>query len=164
MNHLQHIEHKVMEPERLIQQLSKWRDQDCRIVFTNGCFDLLHRGHVDYLARAADFGDKLIIGLNTDASVRRLKGEHRPINDETSRALLLAALGFVSAVVLFDEPTPLELIRTVQPDVLIKGADYTPESIVGYDIVTARGGRVEVIPFLDGYSTTGIEQRIRGKM
>jgi rfaE bifunctional protein nucleotidyltransferase chain/domain len=164
MNHLQHIEQKLMNPEQLQQQLRSWHEAGCRIVFTNGCFDILHRGHVDYLARAADFGDKLIIGLNTDASVRRLKGDHRPINDERSRGLLLSALGFVSAVVLFDEPTPLELIRMVQPDILVKGADYKPEEIVGYEIVKAKGGRVEVIPFLEGFSTTGIEQRIRGKM
>lgn len=161
MNHLQQIEKKLMPPEKLAEQLKKWRDQGCKIVFTNGCFDLLHLGHVDYLARAADFGDKMIIGLNTDASVSRLKGPTRPINNQHSRAMVLAALGFVSAICMFDDATPYSLIQLVQPDVLIKGADYKPEEIVGYDIVTARGGHVHTIPFVDGYSTTSIEQRIR---
>ena len=161
MNHLQQIERKLMPPDKLAEQLKKWRDQGCKIVFTNGCFDLLHLGHVDYLARAADFGDKMIIGLNTDTSVSRLKGPTRPINNQHSRAMVLAALGFVSAICMFEEATPYSLIRLVQPDVLIKGADYKPEDIVGYDIVMARGGHVHTIPFVDGYSTTSIEQRIR---
>ncbi|MBP7166920.1 MAG: D-glycero-beta-D-manno-heptose 1-phosphate adenylyltransferase [Bacteroidia bacterium] len=161
MTHLQRIEKKIMDTVTLAEQIQKWRDQNCKIVFTNGCFDLLHLGHVDYLARAADFGDKMIVGLNTDASVSRIKGPTRPINDQRSRAMVLASLGCISAITLFDEPTPYELIRLVQPDVLIKGADYKPEEIVGYDIVTARGGQVQTIPFVTGYSTTGIEQRIR---
>lgn len=161
MNHLRSIEKKVMDSVALTEQIRKWRDQGCKIVFTNGCFDILHLGHVDYLARAADFGDKMIIGLNTDTSVSRIKGPTRPINDQRSRAMVLASLGFVSAITFFDEPTPYDLIKLVQPDVLIKGADYKPEEIVGYDIVTARGGSVQTIPFVDGYSTTAIEQRIR---
>lgn len=164
MNHLNNLLKKRMDPSALTDKIKQWREQGCKIVFTNGCFDLLHRGHVEYLAQAADFGDKLVIGLNTDASVNRLKGPTRPINDEEARAAVLSALGFVSAVVLFDEPTPLELIRRVQPDVLIKGADYKPEDIVGYDIVTSRGGKVVTIPLTSGYSTSNIEQRIREKM
>lgn len=162
MSHLQTIEKKVMDAVSLSEQIRKWRDQGCKIVFTNGCFDILHLGHVDYLARAADHGDKMIIGLNSDHSVSRIKGPTRPINDERSRAMVLAALGCVSAITVFDEPTPYELISLVQPDVLIKGADYKPEEIVGYDIVTSRGGSVKTIPFVNGYSTTAIEQRIRG--
>jgi rfaE bifunctional protein nucleotidyltransferase chain/domain len=162
MSHLQTIEKKVMDAVSLSEQIRKWRDQGCKIVFTNGCFDILHLGHVDYLARAADYGDKMIIGLNSDHSVSRIKGPTRPINDERSRAMVLAALGCVSAITVFDEPTPYELISLVQPDVLIKGADYKPEEIVGYDIVTSRGGSVKTIPFVNGYSTTAIEQRIRG--
>jgi rfaE bifunctional protein nucleotidyltransferase chain/domain len=127
-----------------------------RVVFTNGCFDILHRGHVEYLAQAADMGDVLVVGLNTDASVRRLKGEGRPVNNEGARALVLAALGFVDAVELFDEDTPYELIKAVHPDVLVKGADYKPEEIVGYDIVTSYGGTVATIPLVEGYSTTGL--------
>lgn len=161
MNHLQSIEKKVMGIASLSEQIRKWRDQGCKIVFTNGCFDILHLGHIDYLARAADNGDKLIVGLNSDNSVSRIKGPTRPINDERSRAMVLAGLGCISAITIFDEPTPYDLIRMVQPDILIKGADYKPEEIVGYDIVTARGGSVKTIPFVNGYSTTAIEQRIR---
>ena len=161
MSHLHAIEKKLMNSSQLIDQLNTWQKEGCKIVFSNGCFDILHLGHIDYLARAADFGDKLIIGLNTDSSVSKIKGPARPINDERSRAMVLAALEFVSAIILFDEPTPYELIRLVQPDVLVKGADYKPEEIVGYDIVTAKGGSVNTIPFVDGYSTTKIEQRIR---
>lgn len=131
-----------------------------KIVFTNGCFDLVHQGHIDYLSKARDLGDMLVVGLNTDASVRRLKGPRRPINDEYSRALLLASMVFVDYVVLFDEDTPYELIKAVQPDVLVKGSDYKPEDIVGYDIVTSKGGKVETLDFLPGFSTTAIERKI----
>jgi len=132
-----------------------------RIVFTNGCFDLLHPGHVHYLEEAALLGDFLVVGLNTDQSVRSLdKSPSRPIQDEDARARVLAALASVGAVVLFDEATPLELIREVAPDILVKGADYRPEDIVGYDIVKARGGEVLTIPFLPGYSTTALEKKI----
>ncbi|MBR4803943.1 MAG: D-glycero-beta-D-manno-heptose 1-phosphate adenylyltransferase [Bacteroidales bacterium] len=131
-----------------------------KVVFTNGCFDLVHQGHIDYLSKARDLGDMLVVGLNTDASVRRLKGPRRPINDEYSRALLLASMVFVDYVVLFDEDTPYELIKAVQPDVLVKGSDYKPEDIVGYDIVMAKGGRVATLDFLPGFSTTAIECKI----
>jgi rfaE bifunctional protein nucleotidyltransferase chain/domain len=132
-----------------------------RIVFTNGCFDLLHPGHVRYLEEASLLGDVLVVGLNTDQSVRGLdKSPSRPIQNEDARAQVLAALASVGAVVLFGEPTPLELIREIGPDVLVKGADYQPEAIVGYDVVTARGGKILTIPFLPGYSTTAIEQKI----
>lgn len=160
MTQLEVIENKILTNEGLEQRIAQWKKQNLKIVFTNGCFDLLHLGHVDYLAKAKDLGDRLIIGVNTDASVRRLKGEFRPLQDENSRLHLLAALEVVDAVVLFNEDTPYELIKQVQPDVLVKGADYKPESIVGYDIVTSRGGKVETIEYLEGYSTTSIEQRI----
>ena len=160
MTQLEVIENKILTNEGFEQRIAQWKKQNLKIVFTNGCFDLLHLGHVDYLAKAKDLGDRLIIGVNTDASVRRLKGEFRPLQDENSRLHLLAALEVVDAVVLFDEDTPYELIKQVQPDVLVKGADYKPESIVGYDIVTSRGGKVETIEYLEGYSTTSIEQRI----
>lgn len=162
MDPLQQLQSKIVERDELVKRVREWRaDGECRIVFTNGCFDLLHRGHVDYLAHAAAAGDKLIVGLNTDASVSAIKGPNRPINDEQSRAFVLAALGFVSAVTFFSEPTPLELIRALQPDILVKGADYKPEEIVGYDIVKARGGTVSTVPLVEGYSTTAIERRIR---
>jgi rfaE bifunctional protein nucleotidyltransferase chain/domain len=135
---------------------SVFRSQGAKVVFTNGCFDILHRGHVEYLSKAADMGDVLVVGLNTDASVKRLKGEGRPINNEESRALVLASLSFVDAVVLFDEDTPYELIKAIHPDVLVKGADYKPEEIVGYDIVTAYGGTVATVPIVEGYSSTKI--------
>ena len=161
MNHLQHLENKIIEPSGLDALLSEWKKQQYRVVFTNGCFDLLHRGHIDYLSRAASLGDKLFIGVNTDASVSALKGPGRPIQDERSRLMILAALSFTGAVMLFGKPTPYELIRKVQPDVLVKGSDYRPEDIVGYDIVTARGGQVLTIDYLPGFSTSAIEARIR---
>ncbi|GAB1403590.1 MAG: D-glycero-beta-D-manno-heptose 1-phosphate adenylyltransferase [Lentimicrobiaceae bacterium] len=155
------IQQKILSPSRIDRTLAYWRFKDKRIVFTNGCFDLIHPGHIDYLAKAADLGDILIIGLNTDASTRKLKGKGRPINDEQSRAVILASLFFVDAVVLFDDETPYELIKHIQPDILVKGADYKPHEIVGYDIVAAKGGQVQTIAFLPGYSTSIIEKRIR---
>ena len=131
------------------------------LVFTNGVFDVLHKGHVAYLAKAAALGDTLIVGLNTDASVRRLgKGDGRPLNREQDRAFVLAGLESVDAVVLFDDDTPLALIAALQPDVLAKGADYALDQIVGADIVTARGGRVERVPLVEGYSTTGLIEKV----
>lgn len=157
---LEIIENSVLTDESLEQMLAFWRFKGKKIVFSNGCFDILHRGHVDYLSKAADLGDVLIIGINTDASVHRLKGNTRPINDEQSRALIVAALNFVTAVVLFDEDTPYELIKKVQPDILVKGNDYLPEEIVGYDVLKAKGGEVVTIPLVRGYSTTSIEHKI----
>ncbi|MDX9798942.1 MAG: D-glycero-beta-D-manno-heptose 1-phosphate adenylyltransferase, partial [Bacteroidales bacterium] len=132
-----------------------------KIVFTNGCFDIIHRGHVDYLSKAKDLGDILIIGLNTDQSVRNIKGNTRPIQDENSRAIILASMQFVDAIVFFSEPTPYTLIKEIQPDILVKGADYKKEDIVGYDIVSQRGGKVETIEFIEGYSTSNIERKIK---
>src|SRR5688500_3468355 len=128
--------------------LNQWRFKDEKIVFTNGCFDILHQGHIDYLSKAADLGTKLVVGVNTDSSVRRLgKGNSRPIQDEQSRALIIAALGCVSAVVIFDEDTPYELIKIVQPHILVKGADYTIDQVAGADIVINNGGRVALIDY-----------------
>ncbi len=154
MNYFEKITSKILDSERLENWLEECRRLGKKIVFSNGCFDILHCGHVEYLSKAAAKGDVLIIGLNTDASVRRLKGPSRPVNDENARAFVLAALEFVSAVTLFDEDTPYQLINKVQPDVLVKGSDYRPEDIVGYDIVTAKGGRVETIDLVEGFSTT----------
>lgn len=159
--HKQIIEQKIFaNKEAALHPLKRWRFLQHKLVFTNGCFDLLHLGHIDYLSKAADLGDFLIIGLNTDRSVAEIKGSKRPINDQVSRAHVLASLYFVNAVILFDEPTPFELIKFTQPDVLVKGADYKPEQIVGYDIVTKKGGLVTTIEYLPGYSTTAIEQKI----
>lgn len=154
------IESKIQSSEQLVQTLAMWRAAGDKIVFTNGCFDLLHFGHLHYLADARDLGDRLVVGLNSAASVRRLKGPTRPINDELTRTHLLAALQVVDAVVVFEEDTPMQLIELVQPDVLVKGGDWKPEQIVGSGLVLSRGGEVLSLPFVDGYSTTNIEQKI----
>lgn len=143
--------------------LDGWKNEGKKVVFTNGVFDLLHIGHISYLSKAAELGDKLIIGLNADSSVKRIKGESRPINDQNSRAALLASFFFVDAVVIFEEDTPLNLISTLLPDVLIKGADYAVENIVGAKEVLANGGEVKTITFVDGYSSTSIIKRIKGQ-
>jgi len=162
MKSLRKIRNKIIkEPQQLDGILQQWARENKSIVFTNGCFDLLHRGHIEYLSKAADFGDVLVIGLNSDDSVSRLKGPHRPIQDEISRAHIMAALEFVDLVVYFNEDTPYELIQKVLPDVLVKGADYKAEDIIGYDIVKAKGGKVETIDFLAGHSTSAIEEKIK---
>ncbi len=155
-------QNKIVDKEDLHWILNQWRFKDHKLVFTNGCFDILHKGHVEYLANAADQGDKLIIAVNTDASVsRQNKGKNRPLQDQSSRTLLLASLHFVDLVVLFDEDTPLELIKLVQPDVLVKGADYEIKDIVGHEIVQAKGGEVKRISFLEGYSTSKIIEKAK---
>jgi len=157
------LSEKLVTKDKLKELLQEWNLQNSKVVFTNGCFDILHRGHVEYLCHARDLGDKLIIGLNTDASVKRLgKSPERPINSEDTRAIILAALECVDAVVLFDEDTPLELISFVQPDVLVKGNDYKAEDIVGYDVVTAKGGKVITIQLVDGFSTTKLIKKMKG--
>lgn len=161
MNSHEIFQAKVLDRDPLLARVNTWRLRDQKIVFTNGCFDLLHLGHLDYLSKAASLGNKLVVGVNSDASNHRLKGPGRPINDERSRSLLLAALFFVDAVCIFDEDTPYELIKLLRPDVLVKGADYTIEQIVGADLVLANGGEVKTIEFLEGYSTTAIETKIR---
>lgn len=161
MSTLEIIRKKILDLNGLSHFLGVQRFFGKKIVFTNGCFDILHLGHIDYLCRASDEGDALVIGLNTDASVSRLKGPHRPINSQEQRAMVLASLHFVDAVVLFNEDTPYELIKAVSPDVLVKGSDYDPDKIVGADVVKARGGRVKTIDFLPGYSTSSIEEKIR---
>jgi rfaE bifunctional protein nucleotidyltransferase chain/domain len=161
MTHIELLYNKIFTWETLKSQVAKWQKQGKKIVFSNGCFDIVHKGHIDYLNRAADLGDVLVMGLNTDDSVSKLKGPHRPIQDEQSRLTIIAALQCVNAVVLFDEETPFELIKLVQPDVLVKGSDYKPENIVGYDIVIAKGGQVKTIDYLPGFSTSGIEKRIK---
>ena len=155
------IEKKILSIDQLLSLVHIWRFLDQKVVFTNGCFDLLHLGHIDYLAKAADLGSRLIIGLNSDSSTRRLKGPNRPITDEKSRACLLASLFFVDAVVLFNEDTPFTLIEAIKPDVLVKGADYSIDKIVGADVVLSNGGEVKTLKYLDGYSTTAIEKRIK---
>lgn len=155
------LETKIQLKEAALEKVKSLQSQGSKVVFTNGCFDLLHPGHVDYLCQARDLGHFLVLGLNTDTSVKKLnKAPNRPINDEYSRAKVLAGLACVDAIILFDEETPYELIRFLQPDILVKGDDYKPEEIAGFDIVKAKGGDVVTIPFLKGYSTTSIIQKI----
>ena len=154
----QHITDRV----GIVRLANIWRVKGDRIVFTNGVFDLMHRGHVTYLEEAAALGDRLVIGLNSDASVKRLgKGTDRPLNDQDSRATVLSALRCVDAVVIFDEDTPLDLITSVRPDVLVKGGDWSPERIVGAEIVKAAGGSVHSLPLVEGFSTTALLTKIR---
>ena len=150
-----------MQKEEVSGLMDVWKYMGLKIVFTNGCFDIIHYGHIDYLARAASLGGKLIIGLNTDASVSKLKGPNRPIQDQQSRALILAAMQFVDAVILFDEETPQELISFLIPDILVKGSDYRIEQIVGADVVLKNGGKVETMDFVAGYSTSNIIEKIK---
>lgn len=156
------IQGKILSGKELDSWLAISRFRNRKIVFTNGCFDVLHRGHVDYLARASELGDHLMVGLNTDNSVKRLKGPDRPYLDEGARSLILASLSFVSVVVLFNEDTPYELIRLVRPDVLVKGGEYKIEDIVGHDLVLASGGKVLTIEMTPGYSSTGLISRLNG--
>lgn len=155
------INNKIISLAELKARVDGWKAAGDKVVFTNGVFDLLHTGHITYMVDAASLGTKLIIGLNSDASVRRLKGPERPVNDENSRALILATMLFIDAVVIFGEDTPLNLITTLMPDVLAKGGDYTVETIVGAKEVMANGGDVEVISFVDGFSSTAIIRKIR---
>lgn len=154
---------KILRGDALRRKLHYWRFHSQQIVFTNGCFDLVHLGHVDYLERARALGDCLIIGLNTDYSIRQIKGPERPLQPQESRARLLAAFEFVDAVVLFDEPAPYRLIENVQPDILVKGNDYTIEQITGADLVLARGGEVKTLELISGHSTSALIERIRGQ-
>ncbi|PCJ24679.1 MAG: D-glycero-beta-D-manno-heptose 1-phosphate adenylyltransferase [Flavobacteriales bacterium] len=170
MSKLKAIINKISEIGDLLKKANDWKFQNQKIVFTNGVFDILHRGHIEYLAQAADFGDVLIVGINSDNSVKRLgKGDSRPLQDENSRALIIGGLTFVDAVVIFENDTPLNLITKLIPDVLVKGGDYDAKSIdvsdkkyiVGSDVVKNNGGEVEVIPFVEGYSTSKIEEKIK---
>lgn len=160
MNQPQIIPHKIYELPELLYQVQRWRLMGKTISFTNGVFDILHRGHIASLSEAAVEANILIVGVNSDASVRRLKGHKRPVNDEQSRALLLASMLMVDAVIIFGEDTPLNLISTVLPDVLVKGGDYTLEQIVGAREVIAAGGRVVINPIVEGFSTTNIIRRM----
>jgi D-glycero-beta-D-manno-heptose 1-phosphate adenylyltransferase len=157
----EHIENKIQDWDTLANSVKEWQSKGKKVVFTNGCFDLLHYGHIHYLAEARDLGDKLIVAMNSAASVKRLKGEHRPINDELTRQHLLAALEFVDAVVVFEEDDPFDLIKLIMPDILVKGGDWQPHQIIGSDVVLANGGKVQSLPYIDGYSTTNLEKKIR---
>jgi D-beta-D-heptose 7-phosphate kinase/D-beta-D-heptose 1-phosphate adenosyltransferase len=152
---------KILSRDELLKEVTRWRLQGKTIVFTNGCFDILHAGHLDILGKAAALGDILVVGLNADESVSRLKGPERPVNQGSFRALMLASLSMTDAVSVFGEDTPYELIAAIVPDIIVKGGDYRPEDVAGADIVVAHGGRVEIIPLVEGYSTTGLIEKIR---
>lgn len=154
-------ETKILRLDEAIIQVADWQRAGQNVVFTNGCFDIVHLGHIDYLEKARALGDRLVLGLNTDASVSRLKGPSRPVVDEYARARLMAALSFVDTVILFDEPTPKELIEALKPDILVKGDDYTVETIVGADFVLNNGGEVKTVALVPGYSTTTLIEKIK---
>jgi rfaE bifunctional protein nucleotidyltransferase chain/domain len=155
------LKNKLFSLESLKTQVENWKATGEKVVFTNGCFDIIHQGHIEVLAHTSDLGTKLIIGLNSDSSIQKLKSEGRPIIQEQSRAILLASLSFVDAVVLFSENTPINLISTLLPDVLAKGGDYKIETIVGHEIIQKNGGEVILVPFVDGFSSTAIIEKIR---
>lgn len=158
---LEILNSKILDKERLLVKLTDWKKENKKIVFTNGCFDLIHLGHIEVIARSADLGDILIIGVNTDNSIKRLKGPNRPIVEEISRAKQLAALEFVDAVVFFDEDTPIDLIKVINPNVITKGGDYNTDQVIGNDIVIQNDGEVVIIPLTQGYSTTSILEKIK---
>jgi rfaE bifunctional protein nucleotidyltransferase chain/domain len=153
---------KIIKKEDAARTISGLRLKGKKIIFTNGCFDILHPGHVDYLCQARDLGGYLVLGLNTDSSVKRLnKAPNRPVNNEQARAVVLAGLACIDAIILFDEDTPYELIKLLQPDVVVKGNDYKPEEVVGYDLMKQRGGQVITIPLLEGFSTTKLIEKLK---
>ena len=158
---LEILNSKILDKERLLVKLTDWKEENKKIVFTNGCFDLIHLGHIEVIARSADLGDILIIGVNTDNSIKRLKGPNRPIVEEISRAKQLAALEFVDAVVFFDQDTPIDLIKMINPNLITKGGDYNSDQVIGNDIVAQNNGEVVIIPLTQGYSTTSILEKIK---
>ena len=161
MSQFNTLKNKFFSLENLKMQVKEWEATGETVVFTNGCFDIVHQGHIEGLARTADLGTKLIIGLNSDSSIQKLKGKNRPIIQQQSRAILLASFSFVDAVVLFSEDTPINLISTLLPDILAKGGDYEIETIVGYEIVQKNGGEVILVPFVDGFSSSTIIEKIK---
>jgi rfaE bifunctional protein nucleotidyltransferase chain/domain len=152
---------KIASRQELKSRIKQWQSEGLKVVFSNGCFDIVHLGHIDYLEKARSMGDKLVIGLNSDSSVRKLKGENRPVNDVYARSRMLAAFGFVDGVTVFEEETPQDLIAYLLPDILVKGSDYTIESIVGADTVIANGGEVKTIDLVEGFSTSKLIEKIK---
>jgi len=164
MKYSEILENKIhISKESALEQLQSWHTSGKKIVFTNGCFDLIHKGHIQYLIQAAQLGDAFVIGLNSDSSVSRLKGINRPIIEQEGRAMALAAMFFVDLVIIFEEDTPLELIHKVKPKFLVKGGDYSKENIIGADFVETNGGKVITIPFVEGFSTTNIVEKIKNQ-
>ena len=163
MRSVQSIPEKIYNLDELLKQVTRWRLKDKKIVFTNGVFDILHEGHIAALSEAAEYGDVLITAVNADASVKRLKGADRPVNNERARALLLASLVMTDAIIIFEEDTPLELIKAILPDVLVKGGDYSIEQIAGSKEVLENGGEVKLAKIVAGISTTSIIEKMKGK-
>lgn len=170
MTRQENLKNKIVTTEEAVRRMGIWHNTGMKVVFTNGCFDILHKGHVTYLIQASDLGNRLVVGLNSDASVKKQgKPDNRPINDEDARAIVLAGIGAVDLVVIFDEETPLELIKTLQPDIVAKGSDYDAEErdpsskkyIVGADIMDKTGGKIVAIPLVEGFSTTEIISKIK---
>jgi len=155
------LSNKILNNTQLSEKVNTWKLEEKTIVFTNGCFDILHKGHLEILTASASFGDVLVVGINTDNSVKRLKGPLRPVNDESFRSIMLASIQYVDAVILFDEETPINLITLLEPDVLVKGGDYSVEQIVGAESVLKRGGEVKIVPIVKGFSTTKIIETIQ---
>lgn len=155
------VERKIFSQHSINHLLNYWHFMGKKIVFTNGCFDVLHQGHVAYLTQAKALGDVLIVGLNSNSSVKKLKGPERPVNDETARAYVLAGLAAIDAVIVFEEDTPYKLIKFIKPHVLVKGGDYKPNQIAGHDLVEANGGKVVIIPFVEGFSSTAIINKLK---
>ena len=162
MKHLEKIKNKIFEIDDLLIKINRWKDLGYNIVFTNGCFDIIHKGHIQTLSSSADLGDKLIVAINSDSSVKKLKGKTRPIMDQKNRTTLIASLAFVDAVILFNEQTPKKLIKQIIPDILTKGGDYKKEKVVGFKEVDEHGGEVVIIPLLEGLSSTNIINKING--
>ena len=161
MKHLEELNNKIYRLDDLVTNVVKWKNQGRKIVFTNGCFDIVHKGHIELLAKTADLGDKLIVAINSDASIKNLKGEDRPIIDQDARSMLLAGFSVVDAVVIFEEETPLNLIQKLLPNILSKGGDYNQEEIVGYKEIKESGGKVITVPLTYGFSTTSIVNQIK---
>lgn len=161
MSYLKKINNKIFTIKKLKKEVDNWKKSGEKIVFTNGCFDIIHRGHIELLAHTADLGDKLIVGLNSDISIQKIKGKSRPIIQQDSRAILLAALDFIDAIILFSEETPINLIKLLEPNILAKGGDYKINTIVGNEIVKKNGGKVILVPFVDGFSSTDIITKIK---
>lgn len=161
MKNIKAVEEKIIPFDKIESWINMKRLTAKSIAFTNGCFDILHEGHISSLSQAAKESDCLVVGVNADAGVKKLKGEHRPVNNQHSRSLILASLSITDAIVIFEEDTPLELIKKVMPDVLVKGGDYTIETVVGSTEVIANGGRVVINPLIENFSTTGIIEKIK---
>jgi len=160
MNNLNTLKNKIISSELIADKVNIWKNNNQKIVFTNGCFDIIHLGHIELLAKSADLGDKLIIGINSDSSIKALKGETRPILGENSRAIIIAALNFVDAVVVFNERTPIEIIKKIQPEIIVKGGDYKENDVVGKDFISQYGGKVIILPLTKGFSTTSVLNKI----